>query len=86
MAKRALSDQAAPRPEEGRESAEPRYFEDEHGHRRIVDALATRLEPGQSADGGPEIERWPPYKTIWFVIVTSAALWLMLAGVVYALA
>jgi hypothetical protein len=91
MAKRALNDKAAPHPEEGSERPEPRYFEDEHGHRQIFGALSTQVAPAEPAAAGTleaelETESWPPYKTIWFTIAASTALWAMIAAVVYALA
>lgn len=96
MPKQALKKQPAPETDGSAEAREanknlyrPGAYQDEEGHRRMMDALGIEMGTGHASPAGlgrlEEDRKWPLYKTFALVVVANLLAWAGLIAVLDAI-
>lgn len=96
MPKQALKKQPAPETDGSAEAREanknlyrPGAYQDEEGHRRMMDALGIEMGTGHASPAGlgrlEEDRKWPLYKTFTLVVVANLLAWAGLIAVLDAI-
>lgn len=64
----------------------PGYYQDEEGHRRMMDAMGVEMgaRHDQPAAAATEEQKWPLYKTFSLILIVNLAAWAGLFGVLSA--
>ena len=96
MPKQTLKKQPAPETDGSAEAREanknlyrPGAYQDEEGHRRMMDALGIEMGTGHASPAGlgrlEEDRKWPLYKTFTLVVVANLLAWAGLIAVLDAI-
>lgn len=53
----------------------PGYYQDEEGHRRMLDAMGVEIGPDYAAALEADERKWPLYRTITLVVLVNVLAW-----------